>query len=192
MKTIKNLLLVTAITLVTFSCKNETNPEIKTVETEVSEETANAELDENATYAKAEFTIEGMTCAVGCAKTIEKKLAKMEGVKSAKVDYDKKLAMVEYDDAKVTTTTLEETVKKVGDSYTVKEMKTVESFSAKKACAADCKKACCANKTDAEKKACAADCKKACCADKAEATKEKKMACAADCKKACCADKAKA
>ena len=133
-----------------------------------------------------------MTCAVGCAKTIEKKLAKMEGVKSAKVDYDKKLAMVEYDDAKVTTTTLEETVKKVGDTYTVKEMKTVESFSAKKACAADCKKACCANKTDAEKKACSADCKKACCTDKAEATKDKKMACAADCKKACCADKAKA
>ncbi len=192
MKTIKNLLLVTTITLVAFSCKNETTPEVKTVETEVSMETAKAELDPNATYAKAEFTIEGMTCAVGCAKTIEKKLAKMEGVKSAKVDYDKKLAMVEYDDAKVTTTTLEETVKKVGDTYTVKEMKTVESFSAKKACAADCKKACCANKTDAEKKACSADCKKACCADKTEATQEKKMACAADCKKACCADKAKA
>jgi len=192
MKTIKNLLLVAVIALVAFSCKNETNPEVKTVETEASTETAKAELDPNATYAKAEFTIEGMTCAVGCAKTIEKKLAKMEGVKSAKVDYDKKLAMVEYDDAKVTTTTLEETVKKVGDTYTVKEMKTVESFSAKKACAADCKKACCANKTDAEKKACSADCKKACCTDKAEATKDKKMACAADCKKACCADKAKA
>lgn len=192
MKTIKTLLLVTVITLVAFSCKNETNPEVKTIETEASMETAKVELDPNANYAKAEFTIEGMTCAIGCAKTIEKKLAKMEGVKSAKVDYDKKLAMVEYDDAKVTTTTLEETVKKVGDTYTVKEMKTVESFTAKKACAADCKKACCANKTDAEKKACAADCKKACCADKAEATKDKKMACAADCKKACCTDKAKA
>jgi len=169
MKTIKNILLVAVITLVAFSCKNETTPEVKTVETEASVETAKAELDPNATYAKAEFTIEGMTCAVGCAKTIEKKLAKMEGVKSAKVDYDNKLAMVEFDDAKVTTTTLEETVKKVGDTYTVKEMKTVESFSAKKACAADCKKACCANKTEAEKKACAADCKKACCADKAKA-----------------------
>ena len=198
MKTIKNLLLVIAITLFTFSCKNETTPEVKTVEvetetsTEASMEMAKAELDPNANYSKAEFTIEGMTCAVGCAKTIEKKLAKMEGVKSAKVDYDKKLAMVEYDNAKVTTTTLEETVKKVGDSYTVKEMKTVESFAGKKACAADCKKACCANKTDVEKKACPGDCKMACCADKAELTEEKKMACAADCKKACCADKVKA
>ena len=172
MNTIKNLLLVAVVTLVSFSCKNEAKPEVKTVETVATTETAKAELDPNATYAKAEFTIEGMTCAVGCAKTIEKKLAKMEGVKSAKVDYDKKLAMVEYDNAKVNTNALEATVKKVGDTYTVKEMKTVESFSAKKA----------------DKKACAADCKKACCADKAE----KKTACATDCKKACCTDKAKA
>ena len=212
MKTIKNLLLVTVIALAAFSCKNETKPEVKTVETETATETAKAELDPNATYAKAEFTIEGMTCAVGCAKTIEKKLAKMEGVKSAKVDYDKKMAMVEYDDAKVTTTSLEATVKKVGDTYTVKEMKTVESFSAKKACGPDCKKACCANKTDAEKKACAvkkcsadctkkdcdkcaaktAECKKKCDAKKAKASADNKMACAADCKKACCTGKVKA
>jgi len=168
MNSIKNLLLVAVIALTALNCKNENKPEIKTLDTETTVETTKAELDPNATYAKAEFTIEGMTCAVGCAKTIEKKLAKMEGVKSAKVDYDKKLAMVEYNDAKVTTTTLEETVKKVGDTYTVKEMKTVESFSAKKACASDCKKACC-SKTDAEKKACSKDCKKACCPEKAKA-----------------------
>ncbi|QRM88423.1 heavy-metal-associated domain-containing protein [Lacinutrix sp. WUR7] len=167
MKQIKKIAAIAVITLAAFSCKNETKAEVVTVETAV--ETAKAELDPNATYAKAEFTIEGMTCAIGCARTIEKKLAKMEGVKSAKVDYDKKLAMVEYDNAKVTTTSLEETVTKVGDTYTVKEMKTVESFSGKKACDTDCKKACCANKTDAEKKACSKDCKKACCAGKAKA-----------------------
>ncbi|MFD2543205.1 heavy-metal-associated domain-containing protein [Lacinutrix gracilariae] len=169
MKTIKNIVLVAVVTLAAFSCKNEPKAEVVTVETETTVETKKATLDPNATYAKAEFTIEGMTCAIGCARTIEKKLAKMEGVKSAKVDYDKKLAMVEYDDAKVTTTSLEETVGKVGDTYTVKDMKTVTSFSDKKACSADCKKDCCANKTDAEKKACSKDCKKACCADKAKA-----------------------
>lgn len=209
MKTIKNLVLIAVIAMVSFSCKNENKPEVKTVETETIIEDSKAELDANATYAKAEFTIEGMTCAIGCAKTIEKKLAKMEGVKSAKVDYDKKLAMVEYDDAKVTTNNLEETVKKVGETYTVKEMKTVESFSAKKACAADCKKACCAGKEmkscsvkcspDCTKKDCEkcaakkAACKKKCDAKKAHADANgKKMACAADCKKACCAKKEKA
>ena len=149
--------------------KTKAQPEIKTVETEVN--TDMAQLDPNAHYAKAEFGIEGMTCAMGCAKTIEKKIAGMEGVKTAKVDFDKKLAMVEYDDAKVTPNSLEEAVKKTGDMYSVKDMKTVESFSEEKMeCKPGCTMACCTNKTGdvamADTKACAADCKKACCADK--------------------------
>ena len=165
MKTLKNIIVIVFITTLISSCKNETTPEIKTVET--ATEKITSQLDANATYAKAEFTIEGMTCAMGCAKTIEKKMAKMEGVKSAKVDFDTRMAMVEYDEAKVTPITLEEAVKNAGDMYSVKDMKTVDSFqTAKKACDKDCKMACCANKTEVEKTACAKDCKMACCADK--------------------------
>lgn len=171
MKTLKNLLVVAFISLATIACKNETQPEVKTVETEVSTKATTGEekqLDPNATYAKAEFGIEGMTCAMGCAKTIEKKIAKMDGVKSAKVDFEKELAMVEYDEAKVTTNSLEEAVTKAGDTYKVKDMKVVESFSSEKhECPPNCDKASCANKTEAEKMACAKDCKKACCAKKA-------------------------
>ena len=130
----------------------------------------------NATYAKAEFTIEGMTCAMGCAKSIEKKMAKMEGVKSAIVDFDTRLAMVEYDEAKVNETSLEEIVKKAGDMYSVSDMKTVDAFSDKKACDKDCEKACCKDKK----------------ADASNDAANKKMACKEDCKMACCADKAKA
>ena len=169
MKTFKNIVAVLLLTIVFVSCKNESQPEVKTVTTET--EDVKSSLDPNATYAKAEFTIEGMTCEIGCAKTIEKKLAKMEGVKSAKVDFDKKLAMVEYDEGRVTTASLEETVSKTGETYSVKDMKTVDSFEAKKACSDDCKKACCEKKDQATKK-------------------EKKMACADDCEKACCASKA--
>lgn len=173
MKTLKNILVVTVITMLSFSCKNETTPEVKTVETEVKAETTKT-LDPNAHYAKAEFGIEGMTCAIGCAKTIEKKLAKMDGVKSATVDFEKQLAMVEYDDAKVTPNSLEEAVAKAGETYKVNNMKTVESFSneKKQECKADCKMACCADKNKdgvmADKKACADDCKMACCANKKE------------------------
>ncbi len=163
MKTIKNILAIAIIAAVTFSCKNETQPEVKTVDTETEVKITKAELDPNATYAKAEFKIEGMTCAMGCAKKIEKKMAKMEGVKSATVDFDRQLAMVEYDEAKVSPTSLENTVTSVADAYKVKEMKTVDAFS-KEACKADCKKDCCKNKTETEKKACAKDCKKVCCA----------------------------
>lgn len=128
MKTIKTLLTITLITAFAFSCKNEAKPEIKTIE--IASESSN-QLDPNATYAKAEFTIDGMTCEIGCAKSIEKKMSKMEGVKSAKVDFDRKLAMVEYNEAKVTPVLLEETVTKVADIYKVSDMKTVDAFSTK-------------------------------------------------------------
>lgn len=165
MNFLKNTIILAVLVLAFSSCKNETKPEVKIVEfsTETPKKT-----DPNATYAKAEFTIKGMTCAIGCARIIEKNISKMEGVKSATVDFDRKLAMVEYNDAKVTPTSLEETVTKVADIYKVSDMKIVDAFSGKKECKKDCSKACCATKTKAEKIACAADCKKACCAKKTE------------------------
>lgn len=124
-------ILFIAITLIfTTACKNQTTPEIKSVESESADLVTHTE-NPNAVYAKAEFEIDGMTCAIGCARTIEKKIAKMDGVKFAKVDFDKKLAMVEYDQAKVTPALLEETVTKVGEVYKVNSMKKVEKFSEK-------------------------------------------------------------
>ncbi len=165
MKSIQKIVMLALLTVFTFNCKNEVTPEIKTIQNTTETTTTEvAKLDPNAKYAKAEFKIEGMTCAMGCAKTIEKKMAKMEGVKSATVDFDKQLAMVEYDEAKVTTTSLENTVTSVADIYKVKNMHNVDKFS-KKECALDCKKDCCKNKTEAEKTACTKDCKKACCTD---------------------------
>ncbi|TXD83756.1 heavy-metal-associated domain-containing protein [Subsaximicrobium wynnwilliamsii] len=130
MKSIKTLLVAVMTCTSILACKNEAQPEVKTVASSTGTETEVIQkLDPNATYAKAEFKIDGMTCAMGCAKTIEKKMAKMDGVKSAKVDFDRKLAMVEYDEAMVTPKTLEETVAKAGESYKVKEMHAVENFS---------------------------------------------------------------
>ncbi|WP_040757237.1 cation transporter [Winogradskyella psychrotolerans] len=164
MKIFKTISIVAIVALVFTSCKNESEPEVKTVDVEVAKKDVAKTLDPNATYAKVEFGIDGMTCAMGCAKTIERKMAKMEGVKSAKVDFDTRLAMVEYDEAKVTPKSLEEAVGKVSDTYKVKDMHAVDDFGAeKKVCKADCKEACCANKTEAEKIACKADCKKECC-----------------------------
>ena len=101
-----------------------------------------------------------MTCEMGCAKTIEKKRAHMEGVKSAKVDFENELAMVEYDVAKANPTSITKTVTSVADTYSVENMKTVAEFSGtKKSCAKakdckkDCKKDSCKNKTKADKKA---------------------------------------
>ncbi|WP_066222052.1 heavy-metal-associated domain-containing protein [Formosa haliotis] len=191
MKHLNTFFAVLLVSVLSFSCKNETKPEIKTVETAVPEQITKTETDPNATYAKAEFTIDGMTCEIGCAKTIEKKLSNLDGIKSATVDFDKRLAMVEYDEAKVNPATLEETVTKAGDMYSVKDMKTVEDFNTTSACKGDCKMACCADKANsATKEACNADCEKACCKDKADAAA--KTACKEDCEKACCLSSAKA
>ena len=173
MKIIKSILVVTVFALAMVSCKNNTaEPEVKTVEVEVANKDVSPALDPNATYAKVEFSIEGMTCAMGCAKTIEKKMAKMEGVKMAKVDFGKELAMVEYDEAKVTPKSLEEAVAKVGETYKVKDLKVVDAFSVDKKSDA---KECCKSGSDKE-----------CCKDKkANKKANKKMACAKDCKKEC-------
>ncbi len=129
MNRIKHIVSIMLLILVVVSCKNDAKPEIKTLHTESK---TKKELDPNATYAKAEFTIEGMTCAVGCAATIQKKISNMDGVKYAKVDFDNKLALVEYDEATVTPNALEQTVTKVANIYKVSNMKTVNAFSIKK------------------------------------------------------------
>lgn len=167
----KNILFVFAMALAVVSCKNNTTPETITVDTQteaVKKEASTNDLAAN--YNKAEFKIDGMTCAIGCAKRIESKLASMEGVKSATVDFEQKLAMVEYNEAKVDFNALTSTVAKVPGDYKISDMKNVEAFA----------------KKDAEKKACKADCKKDCCTKK----DAKKMACAEDCKKDCCTKKA--
>jgi len=167
MKTLKNIFTLATLGLVVIACNNKTEPEVKTIEVETSKTEVASVSDPNATYAKVEFSIDGMTCAMGCAKTIEKKMAKMEGVKMAKVDFDKELAMVEYDEAKVTPNSLKEAVAKVSDIYKVKDLKTVDAFSTeKKPCKADCKMDCCKDKSENEKMTCAEDCKKDCCKDK--------------------------
>lgn len=125
MKSVNAIIAIFVLALLLVNCKNSTSPEVKTVEVTQEESTT----DPNATYAKAEFTVNGMTCEIGCARTIEKKIAQMDGVKSAKVDFDRKLAMVEYNDAKVTPTLLEKTVTNVAEVYSVSDMKTVETFS---------------------------------------------------------------
>jgi mercuric ion binding protein len=126
MNTFKSLCIVAVLALSFTACKDEAKPEVKTVDVEVSEKDVAQTLDPNATYAKVEFGIDGMTCAMGCAKTIEKKIAKMDGVKSAKVDFDKKMAKVEYDEAKVSPESLEKTVTSVADVYKVRDMKKVQ------------------------------------------------------------------
>lgn len=163
----KMSLLLIAVVLIA-ACKQNNEAEIKTVEVASSQK---SEIKEE-NLAKAEFSIEGMTCAIGCAATIQKNLNKKNGVKTAKVDFDKKLAMVEYDKTQLELTDLAMVVTETADTYKVLEMEEVDAFgktgdsSKAKECAKDCEMACCKEKKEGESMACAEDCKKECCKQK--------------------------
>ncbi|MEZ4779976.1 MAG: heavy-metal-associated domain-containing protein [Flavobacteriaceae bacterium] len=170
MKTIHILFTTAILSLGVASCKNDMKSEQSSVAAIETAEVTETSTEAIATT-KSEFTIEGMTCAMGCAKRIENKLAEMEGVTSAKVDFDKKLAMVEFESGKVTSEALIETVKNTGEAYSVTEMKTVASFTSNEAeestthvCTEKCHKDGC---TAEMKAACKKDCKMPCCAKKA-------------------------
>jgi periplasmic mercuric ion binding protein len=112
MKSLKSTLALLIISGSLFvSCKKETT------ETKVENDTASKEI---AKSESTSFNIEGMTCAVGCAKTIENKLANLEGVKKATVDFDNKTATIQYDAAIQTPEKIVETVEAVADGKTYK------------------------------------------------------------------------
>jgi len=70
------------------------------------------------------FKIDGMTCAVGCAGTIEQKLSSMDGVETAKVDFENKTATVSFDADKQTPEKLVEKVEGIaGGIYKVSDVK---------------------------------------------------------------------
>lgn len=115
----KSLATISLVSSMLFSCKDTASKPT----TAAANEAVTTEQKAPTVAAKPEtasFKIEGMTCAMGCAKTIEKKLAGMNGVQKATVDFDKKEATVEFDAAVLTAEKLYTTVEATGDGATYK------------------------------------------------------------------------
>lgn len=115
----KSLATLGIVSTMLFSCKDTASKPT----TDDTKEAAATTQKAPAVAAKPEtasFKIEGMTCAMGCAKTIEKELSEMNGVQKAKVDFDKKEATVEFDAAVLTPEKLYATVEATGDGATYK------------------------------------------------------------------------
>ena len=112
----KSLLTFGLASTLLFSCKDTASKPIAgSDETNTKKEVAVAAKPETAS-----FKIDGMTCVMGCAKTIESKLSKMNGVQKATVDFDKKQATVEFDAAVLSPENLSKTVEATGDGETYK------------------------------------------------------------------------
>lgn len=167
----KSLVVLALSGFMFVSCKNnDGKPQVGEPADTPADTTATKVTAEN--LQTASFNIEGMSCAVGCAKTIEKKLAGLDGVQEAKVDFDTKTATVSYDSAKQTPETLLETVEAQADGKTYKVSNVKSSGD----------KAMLYKEKDKKKKA---------EASKAENSKDSKPACCAG-KKSCSADEKKA
>lgn len=104
--------------LVFVSCKKEEDKNLANIKAVESPKEHKAIAPEN--VQTASFTIEGMTCAVGCAKTIEKELSNLEGVEKAAVDFDKKTATVTFDKTIQNPESLTKVVQETGDGKTYK------------------------------------------------------------------------
>ena len=82
-----------------------------------------AKSDKNlaASVQKIEIDIEGMTCEIGCAKTIESKLSKTEGIHIVSISFDDQKGIIEYDANKTDKDKIAAVVQEIagGDLYKV-------------------------------------------------------------------------
>ena len=119
----KSLLVFALSTLFLTSCKDNAVATTETATETTTESNTAAIVGKVET---ASFTIEGMSCEIMCASKIQKELTATEGVQNATVDFDKKLATVEYDAGVTSPEKLIEKVEAVngGDSYKVSNLKT--------------------------------------------------------------------
>lgn len=109
-----NPFFVLTILLFIVGCNNNPTPEKSVV------------LEEKIETIKV--SIEGMTCEIGCAKLIESKIHKLEGVTVSKVNFEEKTGQFSFDSNKISE---EEIVKNIngiagGDLYKVTSTKAVE------------------------------------------------------------------
>ena len=102
--------------------------------------------------------IEGMTCAIGCAKAIETELKNVDGVSSAVVDFESATASIEFNPGLVSEAGLLDFVNDYRDgSFKATTMAAKKSGKSKTSCCASKAKACSSDKkasADKEGKSC--------------------------------------
>ena len=118
MKFLKLIVLLFIVTFGFTACNTATKkkPEIQEVTIENSQKIA--------------FQITGMTCEIGCAKTIQSKLSKKKGITSAKVIFKDSMGLVAFNETIISTDEIRSFVKGIagGDMYGVENLKSVTSF----------------------------------------------------------------
>jgi mercuric ion binding protein len=119
MNFLKSIMTLMLASLLFVGCKEKTAENTTEAATETGTPKVKKEIAA-ANLQTASFTIKGMTCAIGCAKTIEQELNGLDGVQTAKVDFDKELATVSFDKTVLTPEKLTKVVEATADGKTYK------------------------------------------------------------------------
>ena len=99
------------------SCESSKN---KGQQKQVNEETK--ELAESMQEVKVE--ISGMTCEIGCARLIQSKLYKADGVKYARISFEDSSGVIRYDQNRISESEIKKVIERTagGDLYSVMSM----------------------------------------------------------------------
>lgn len=79
-------------------------------------------IDESKVLA-VDYKIDGMTCKMGCAKTIEKTVAGLNGIVSSTVDFDAEKGHFEFDASIISEKEIITAIESVADQYKVEQWK---------------------------------------------------------------------
>ena len=124
MKLTKSILTLLFASLLFVSCKEKTAETDSDSATEKGAAKVKTEIA-STNLQTASFTIKGMSCEIGCAKTIQEELNGLEGVQTAAVNFEKESATVSFDKTVLTPEELTKVVEATADgkTYTVSNMK---------------------------------------------------------------------
>jgi Cu+-exporting ATPase len=115
----KTSISILAIAFMLFSCDD--------AKKEVTNDKSGIEKQElAASYKTIEVEIEGMTCEIGCAKTIESKLSKTKGVTYSKVNFEKKVGQFTFDENKISQKDISKKIAGIGGGALYKATKITE------------------------------------------------------------------
>lgn len=110
---------ILSIAFVFFSCND--------AKKEVSNDKSGIEKQEvAANYKTIEVEIEGMTCEIGCAKIIESKLSKTEGVTYSKVIFEDNAGKFTFDENKISQEDIAKKIAGIGGGALYKATKITE------------------------------------------------------------------
>lgn len=117
----KRIITLLLCSIVLWSCGEKTTKKETSPETTIKKKVALKHL---------EVDIKGMTCEIGCARLIQSKLSKVDGVTYTKVSFEEGKGQFTYDSNKISSEDIIINIEKIagGDLYSVSDFREISEI----------------------------------------------------------------